>query len=126
MAHVTDLPDLAELTRAHLAAAHESPHGRSAELVLHDGVLRQTVIALTAGSELGEHNAPHAASVFVLAGRVRVTGLDQDEIAAGRLARLTHERHGVVALEDSAFLLTTVTSLEPEQRVHDDTRSRPR
>ncbi|MBX9245894.1 cupin [Actinotalea ferrariae] len=123
---MTALPDLAELTRTHLAAAHESPHGRSAELVLHDGVLRQTVIALTGGSELGEHNAPHAASVFVLAGRVRVTGLDQDEIAAGQLARLTHERHGVVALEDSAFLLTTVTSLEPEQRIHDDTRSRPR
>ncbi|WP_255491687.1 MULTISPECIES: cupin [unclassified Actinotalea] len=126
MPHLTDLPDLADLTRSHLAAAHASPHGRSAELVLHDGVLRQTVIALTAGSELAEHNSPPAASVFVLAGRVRVTGMEVDEIAAGQLARLTHERHGVVAVEDSAFLLTTVTSLEPAQVRLDDAQARPR
>ncbi len=126
MPHLTDLPDVADLVRSHLAAAQDSPHGRSAELVLHDGVLRQTVIALTAGSELGEHNAPHAASVFVLAGRVRVTGQEVEEIAAGQLARLTHERHGVRALEDSAFLLTTVTSLEPQQMGLDAPPSRPR
>lgn len=126
MPHLTELPDVAELARTHVAAAHESAHGRSAELVLHDGVLRQTVIALTAGSELGEHNAPHAASLFVLAGRVRVTGLDTDEVSAGQLARITHERHAVVALEDSAFLLTTVTSLEPEQVALDTPASRPR
>ncbi|WP_372419902.1 cupin [Actinotalea solisilvae] len=126
MPDVTDLPDLADLTRSHLAAALASAHGRSAELVLHDGVLRQTVIALRAGSVLGEHNAPHAASVFVLAGRLRITGQDVEEIAAGQLARLTHERHGVEALEDAAFLLTTVTSLEPQQVGLEGPDSRPR
>lgn len=106
------MPDLVDLTRAHLAAAHASEHGRSAELVLHDGVLRQSVIALTAGSELAEHNSPPAASLQVLVGAVRVTGAEPvPVVSAGQLVVLTHERHAVRAEEDSVFLLTTVTSL---------------
>ncbi|NMR21588.1 cupin [Cellulomonas fimi] len=104
--------DLPILTEAHLAAARASERGRSAELVLHDGELRQSVIALTAGTELAEHNAPPAASLQVLTGRVRVTdGAGGAEVADGSLYLLTHERHAVVALEDSVFLLTTVTSV---------------
>ncbi|MFC9491414.1 cupin, partial [Streptomyces hydrogenans] len=53
-----DLSDLTALADEHLAAARTAPHGRSAHLVLHDGVLRQTVIALKAGTALDEHNAP--------------------------------------------------------------------
>ena len=105
MSHLTDL------ARYHLDAAHASPHGRSAELLLHDGVLRQSIIALTAGSSLGEHNSPDAASIQVLVGHVRVTGNEQSEVGAGELAVLTHHRHAVAADQDSVFLLTTVTSL---------------
>ena len=112
------MSDLTALATTHLEAAHGSPHGRSAELVLHDGVLRQSVIALTAGSELAEHNSPPAASLQVLIGRVRVTGVAGPEIAAGELVVLTHERHAVSALEDSVFLLTTVTSLNEDQLGH--------
>lgn len=38
-------------------------------------------------------------------------------LAAGELHSLTHQRHAVTALEDSVFLLTTVTSQpgEPPQ-----------
>jgi quercetin dioxygenase-like cupin family protein len=100
---------LADVAAAHLQSASSSPHGRSAELLLHDGALRQTVIALRAGTELAEHNSPHAASLQVLVGRVRVTGLESSEVAAGELALLTHARHAVLALESSAFLLTVVT-----------------
>ena len=110
--------DLNALATAHLAAAHGSPHGRSAELVLHDGVLRQSVIALTAGTELAEHNSPPAASLQVLVGHVRVTGVDGPEAREGELVLLTHERHAVSAFEDSVFLLTTVTSLNPDQLGH--------
>ncbi|WP_029288526.1 cupin [Cellulomonas sp. HZM] len=110
------MTDLTEAVRTQLEAARASAHGRDAQLVAHDGVLRQTVLALTAGSELGEHNSPHAASLQVLTGRVRVTGLDESEVAAGHLVVLTHERHAVLALEDSVFLLTTVTSLDADQR----------
>lgn len=48
----------------------------------------------------------------MLAGRVRVELDDemQGEFGEGELWILTHERHSVLALEDSVFLLTTVTS----------------
>lgn len=105
-------PDLLSLTWSHLQEARIAPNGRSAGLVLHDGELRQTVVALAAGTELGEHNAPHAASLQVLHGRVRVTSPSgDDELGTGALHLLTHERHGVVALEDAVFLLTTVTGV---------------
>ncbi|AEI10587.1 cupin domain-containing protein [Cellulomonas gilvus] len=108
----TDLPAVA---RALLDDARSSAHGRSAQLLLHDGVLRQTAIALTAGTELAEHNSPHAASLLVLAGRVRVTGQEEATVDEGVLTVLTHQRHAVRALEDAVFLLTTVTGLADEQ-----------
>lgn len=105
------MPDLTALTASHLQAARESPNGRSAELLVHDGVLRQAILALRGGTELAEHNSPHAASLQVLVGRVRVTGIEAPVLAAGELHTLTHQRHAVEALEDSVFLLTTVTGL---------------
>lgn len=107
---MTDHRSVEQVAEEHLALARQDPHGRSAELLVHDGVLRQTVIALTAGTELAEHNSPHAASVQVLVGSLVVTGMDEGPLTEGRLAALTHERHAVSALEDTAFLLTTVTS----------------
>lgn len=104
------MPDLDALVSSHLQAALADEHGRSAELVVRDGVLRQSVLALREGAELAEHNSPHAASIQVLVGRVRVTGEDSPVLAAGQLHTLTHQRHAVIALEDSVFLLTTVTS----------------
>lgn len=101
--------DVMDSVARRLAAAKGDPHGRSAELVVHDGALRQTVIALVAGTELAEHNSPHAASMQVLVGRVRVTGMEPGSVIAGQLVALTHERHSVLAEEDSVFLLTTVT-----------------
>ncbi|QGQ19468.1 cupin [Cellulomonas sp. JZ18] len=108
------MPDLNALVTTHLDLARADAHGRSAELVVHDGELRQTVIALTAGTELGEHASPPAASLQALVGRVRVHVGDevQQEVAAGELWTLTHERHSVLALEDSVVLLTTVTSVD--------------
>lgn len=105
------MADLSELARIHLEAALADEHGRSAELILRDGPMRQSIIALRSGVELNEHNSPDAASLQVLSGRVRVTGQDVTEIGTGRLDILTHRRHGVLALEDSVFLLTTVTGI---------------
>ncbi|WP_432484921.1 cupin domain-containing protein [Kineococcus esterisolvens] len=103
--------DLRRVTDEHLGTARSSPHGRSAELLVHDGHLRQTLIALRAGEGLGEHNSPQAASLHVLTGRVRVSGDHETEVSTGELVVLTHQRHAVAAVEDSAFLLTTVTGL---------------
>lgn len=90
--------------------ARETPNGRHAELLIHDGPLRQTVIALKQGAELPEHNSPPAASIQLIQGSLRVTGQEPVVLQAGSLVALTHFRHAVEALEDTVFLLTTVTS----------------
>lgn len=106
---------LDQLAADHLAAARSASNGRSAELLVHDGVLRQSILALTKGTQLAEHNSPHAASLQVLVGKVAVTGFETPEpLVVHELAVLTHERHSVTALEDSVFLLTTVTGVPPE------------
>ncbi len=104
--------DVHQLAQDQLALAHDDPHGRSAQIAVHDGHLRQTVIALTKGTRLAEHNSPPAGSILVLRGTVGVTTGDRvDTMPAGFLATLTHDRHGVEALSDAAILLTTVTSV---------------
>ncbi|NML51912.1 cupin [Streptomyces sp. R302] len=101
--------DLTALADEHLAAARAAPHGRSAHRVLHDGVLRQSVIALTAGTALDEHLAPQASSLQVLTGRVRLTSPGRThELSAGELLEMPKERHGLTAVEDSVVLLTAV------------------
>ncbi|MER5497650.1 MULTISPECIES: cupin [unclassified Streptomyces] len=103
------MDDLNALADEHLAAARDSAHGRSAHRLLHEGPLRQTVISLTAGSALDEHNAPAAASLQVLRGRVRLTAPSGDaELGAGALHPIPQERHGLLALEDAVVLLTAV------------------
>ena len=49
----------------------------------------------------------------MLQGRVQVTGQYTAVIDEGRIEVLTHDRHSVLALDDSVFLLTTVTGIEP-------------
>ena len=99
----------AAMTKA-IDIAREAPNGRHAELLIHGGPLRQTVLALTKGTELPEHNSPPAASIQVIRGSLRVTGEEPAVIEAGHIEALTHFRHAVEALEDTVFLLTTVTS----------------
>ena len=53
----------------------------------HEHALRQTLIALTAGSGLAEHNSPGEATLQVLCGRVRLTAAgDSVEAEAGEAA----------------------------------------
>lgn len=106
--------DVNLLAATHLERARADERGRSAELVAHDGVLRQTILALTSGTRLPTHNSPPAASIHVLSGRIRieVDGDVQGVFGAGELWVLTHQRHAVLALEDAVFLLTTVTGVE--------------
>jgi quercetin dioxygenase-like cupin family protein len=93
--------------QANRAAAASS--GRSAETVYggHEHALRQTVLALTAGSSLDEHESPGEATVQVLRGRVRLTaGQLAWEGRAGDLLVVPEARHALQAVEDSAVLLT--------------------
>lgn len=94
-----------------LDRARKSQHGRHAELLVHDGPLRQTIIALLQGMRMSEHNSPPAASIQMIRGRVTVTGEETVTLDTGTIEALTHHRHSVEALDDSVFLLTTVTSV---------------
>ena len=81
-------------------AARSRTAGRAAHTVHggHDHLLRQTLIALTAGRELGEHNSPGQATLQVLRGRVRVSaGDDSWEGRPGDLLVIPRERHGLHA-----------------------------
>ncbi|MEU5716316.1 cupin [Streptomyces sp. NPDC020403] len=101
--------DLNALADEHLTAARADAHGRSAHLLLRQEPLRQTVIALTEGSALDEHNAPPAASLQVLRGSVRITAASGDiDMTEGGLRATPQERHGVLALSDAVVLLTAV------------------
>lgn len=91
--------------------ARRAENGRHAELLVHDGPLRQTVIALKQGERLAEHNSPPAASIQMIRGSVKVTGEETVVLSTGTVEALTHHRHSVEALDDSVFLLTTVTSV---------------
>ncbi|MBA0049927.1 cupin [Streptomyces sp. AJS327] len=104
------MDDLTSLADEHLTRARSDPHGRSAQLFLHDGPLRQSVIALTAGAALDEHGAPPAASLLVLRGRALLTTEDREqELSAGHIQRVPQLRHGLLAVDDTVVLLTTVT-----------------
>lgn len=105
-----------------LGQALQEDNGRQAQLLAKDGPLRQTIIALRAGETLAEHNSPPAASVFLLRGQVKISAQEGDAtIEEGELEVLTHYRHSVEALEDSVFLLTTVTNV-PGQASHSEQR----
>ena len=100
--------------REHLERARTSSTDRSSETVYggHEHVLRQTLIALRAGTELGEHENPGEATVLVLRGRVRLNANDESwEGMAGDLLIVPGAKHSLVALEDSAALLTVAKTL---------------
>jgi quercetin dioxygenase-like cupin family protein len=100
---------LTATARRHLALAHDAPAGRSSQTVFggHEHVLRQTVIALTAGELLDEHANPGEATVHVLSGRVRLRAAENAwDGSAGDLLIVPDAMHHLEALEDSAILLT--------------------
>lgn len=99
------------LARELLDRAHRSGNGRSAETVYggHEHRLRQTLLALTSGSALAEHESPGEATVFVVSGRVRLaTATTSWDGIGGDMLVIPAARHSLHALEDSAVLLTVV------------------
>lgn len=101
--------DLTELVDELITAAHASRSGRASR-TLHGkstNRLRQTVIALTAGSSLSDHESPGEASLQVLRGHVTLTaGTETWQGTDGGLVVIPGERHGLSAQQDSAVLLT--------------------
>jgi quercetin dioxygenase-like cupin family protein len=106
-----DKLSLTATAREQIRKAVAASSGRAAHTVYggHDRSLRQTVLALSAGATLAEHENPGEATVHVLAGRVRMDGSGTSwEGSPGDLLVVPQERHSLSALEDSSVLLTVV------------------
>jgi len=100
---------LEAMARELLERARSGSGGRAAETVVggHEKVLRQTVIALAAGSALGDHENPGEATVHVLTGRVRLTAGDNAwDGRSGDLLLVPDATHRLTAQDDSVVLLT--------------------
>ncbi|GGP90353.1 LuxR family transcriptional regulator [Streptomyces griseomycini] len=96
------------LTRGHLERAAASD-GRSAATVHggHERTLCRTLLALTAGTSLAEHDRPGGATLLVLRGRVRLTSGDASrEGRTGDLVTVPPARHALEAPEDASALPT--------------------
>lgn len=107
---------LTALAREHLETARAATSGRSAHTVYggHEHSLRQTLLALTAGNGLDDHESPGEATVQVLQGRVRLTNAEAGwEGSAGDHLVVPRTRHALAALEDSVILLTVVKQVGP-------------
>jgi quercetin dioxygenase-like cupin family protein len=99
------------IAREQLEAAARADSARASTTVVggHEHVMRQTVIALTAGAVLAEHENPGEASIYVIVGRVDLqVGKDSWQARTGDLVEIPPARHSLRAIEDSAVLLTAV------------------
>jgi len=109
------------IAREQAKRAGAASSGRSAETVFggHEHALRQTVIALTAGSALDEHENPGEATIQVLRGRVRLTaGQVVWEGRTGDLLVVPDARHALAAIENSAVLLTVSKTGQAGRPLH--------
>ena len=90
-----------------LEEARISTAGRASR-TLHSGTrLRQTLIALTAGTRMNEHQSPGDATVLCLRGHVTLHTRERTiAVAEGELVDAPPERHDVVADQDSVLILT--------------------
>ena len=70
---------LVKMAREQLSLASAANSGRASVTVFggHQHDLRQTLIALSEGRSLGEHESPGDASLQVILGRVRLTAGDE-------------------------------------------------
>lgn len=104
-----DKKSLTAVARQQLKLAAANTSGRSSQTLCggHTHSLRQTVIALTAGQSLAEHDNLGEATLLVLSGTLTLfSGANEWKGSPGDLLILPAARHSVSAVEDVAFLLT--------------------
>jgi quercetin dioxygenase-like cupin family protein len=106
-------PSLAAAAREQMRRARQSTSGRAACTILGGpgSSLRHTVVALTAGTTLAEHENPGEATVLVLDGRVRLVAAQAHWSGReGDLLVVPQSRHSLQALTDATVLLTVAKS----------------
>ncbi len=105
--------DLRAATDELLEASRPSHSGRATRVfrAVTGGALSQVLLVLQEDRALSEHENPGEALLHVLRGRVRLTaGDDAWELGADEHIVIPQQRHGLLALEESAALLTVVRS----------------
>lgn len=104
-----DKKSLTALARQQLKLASTATSGRSSQTVFggHAHTLRQTVVALTSGQSLAEHDNNGEATLLVLSGTLTLlSGANEWKGSSGDLLVVPKARHSVKAVDDVAFLLT--------------------
>ena len=102
------ITDVHALAAELLEQATSADSGRAARTLPHpvDG-LRQTVIALRGGADLGEHESPGPASLLVIRGRVRIVAGERSiDLGPHQLSPIPDARHSLHADEDSVVVLS--------------------
>lgn len=111
-------------TRA-IDRARETPGGVASDQVVRSGPLQQSIVALVEGARLAPHQSDVPASLYLLAGAVRIEAEEPFVLQRGDLHQMPSQRRGVTALADTVLLLTAVTKVSdpdsPEGLIEDHT-----
>ncbi|MGH3498059.1 MAG: LuxR family transcriptional regulator [Nocardioidaceae bacterium] len=103
----TEVTTLSEIADDLLAEAGRQRSGRAAKTLVVGTSMRATLIALTTGTELSDHDSPTSAMLQCLTGRVRLHTMDREWVVeGGQVVSIPHRRHGLHADVDSVVLLT--------------------
>ncbi len=100
--------------KSHLSEDHE----RAGQTLVKEGALNVVLTAMRHGAALGNHAAPGPATILVVEGRVRMHIGDRVTEAGpgGLVAFDAHVSHDVIALEDSAILITIAYDAKARQQ----------
>ncbi len=104
-----DKKSLTAVARQQLKLASSASSGRSSQTIYggHSKSLRQTVVGLSAGKSLAEHDNAGESTLLILSGKLQlISGENSWKGSTGDLLVVPNARHSVEALEDVAFLLT--------------------
>ncbi len=104
-----DKKSLTAVARQQLKLASTASSGRSSQTIYggHSKSLRQTVVGLSAGKSLAEHDNAGESTLLILSGKLQlISGENSWKGSTGDLLVVPNARHSVEALEDVAFLLT--------------------
>ncbi|MBW4718776.1 hypothetical protein [Saccharothrix obliqua] len=102
-----DITDVAPLAATLLEEARGHSARRAARTLVTGTSLRATLIALAAGAEMDEHEAPLAATLQAVIGDVVLHSDGREQpVPEGRLAPVPPTRHSLTAVTDAVVLLT--------------------
>ena len=103
---MTERFDLHALGEELMSQASEPAHGRASRAVVHGDRQRAVLMAFTAGSELGEHEAPPAATLQVVRGSAVLSAGDESwALETGELMVIPQARHSLQVPDGEAVVL---------------------